>query len=463
MRVKLLLVLSLLCLGTGAAADPAVHEYRLDNGLRLFVKEDHRAPVVVSQVWYKVGSSYEHDGITGISHVLEHMMFKGTTQYPPGEFSRLIARHGGQENAFTSRDYTAYFERLEQSQLAISFALEADRMQHLLLSEEAFVTEIQVVQEERRLRTVDQPQALTHERFNAVAFLHHPYRQPVIGWMSDLESLTVDTVREWYQRWYAPNNAIVVVVGDVKPEAVRALATEHFGPVPARHITPPPPRREPPHNGMRRVTVRVPAEVPYVVLGYKVPVLKTAADPAEAYALEVLSGLLAGGESTRLPRELVRSSQVAASATTSYDLYARLDSLFVVAGIPAQGHTSAELERALLEQLWRLRAAPVSAEELERIKAQVVASSVYKKDSMFSQAMEIGSLESVGLGWRHAEAYVERVRAVTAEQVQQAARKYLVAERLTAAVLQPLPVEEWHQQSPEAAPPPHFDLRQRGS
>jgi zinc protease len=203
-------------------------------------------------------------------------MFKGTPQHPAGTFSRLVAEHGGQENAFTSQDYTAYFQRLERSQLALSFALEAERMQHLLLAEEAFATELQVVQEERRLRTTDQPQALTQEYFNAVAFLHNPYRQPVIGWMSDLEALTVDQVRAWYQRWYVPNNAVVVVVGDVKPEAVRALAEEHFGPIPARHITPLPPCHQPPQNGIRRVTVRAPAEVPALLLGYQVPVLKTA-------------------------------------------------------------------------------------------------------------------------------------------------------------------------------------------
>jgi zinc protease len=386
------------------------------------------------------------------------MMFKGTSQHPAGAFSRLIAEQGGQENAFTSQDYTAYFERLEQSHLALSFALEADRMQHLLLSEEAFATEIQVVQEERRLRTTDQPRALTQEYFNAVAFLHNPYRQPVIGWMSDLESLTVDQVRAWYRRWYVPNNAIVVVVGDIKPEAVRILAEKHFGSIPARDITTLPPRHEPPHNGLRRVTVRAPAEVPAVMLGYQVPVLKTVKDPAEAYALEVLAGILDSGNSARLPRELVRGSRVAASASAAYDLYARLDSLFVVEGIPGQGHGIESLEQALREQLGRLREAAVTAAELERVKAQVVAENVYKKDSMFAQAMELGMLESVGLGWQQAETYVERVRAVTPEQIQQVAQKYLVDERLTIAVLDPLPVEERHTRPPEAAFPPHREM-----
>lgn len=461
MRVIFLLILTLVSLGTIAAADPAVHAYRLDNGLQLLVKEDHRAPVVVSQVWYKVGSSYEHGGITGISHVLEHLMFKGTPQHPAGTFARLVAEHGGQQNAFTSQDYTAYFERLEQSQLALSFALEADRMQHLLLSEEAFATEIQVVQEERRLRTADQPRALTQEYFNAVALLHNPYRQPVIGWMSDLASLTVDQVRAWYRRWYVPNNAIVVVVGDVQPEAVRALAEAHFGPVLARDLTPLPPRHEPPQHGLRRVTVRAPAEVPAVMLGYQVPVLKTAEDPTEAYALEVLASVLASGNSARLPRELVRGSRVAASATAAYDLYARLDSLFVVEGIPGQGHSIESLEQALREQLGHLRATPVTAAELERVKTQIIAENMYKKDSMFAQAMELGILESVGLGWQQAETYVERVRAVTPVQVQQVAQKYLVDERLTIAVLEPLPLEERRTRLPEATLTPHHEMLPR--
>lgn len=438
--------------GVAVAAPPAVHEYRLENGLQVLVREDHRAPVVVSQVWYKVGSSYEDGGTTGISHVLEHMMFKGTPQYPDGTFSRRIAEQGGEENAFTSRDYTAYFQTLERSHLETSFRLEADRMQHLVLSDEAFARELRVVQEERRLRTVDQPQALLSEHFHAVAFLHNPYRFPVIGWMSDLEALTIDRVRAWYQRWYAPNNAIVVVVGDVEPDEVRVLAEKHFGAVPKRSIIPPPERSEPPQYGARRVTVQVPAKVPAILLGYQVPVLKTATDASEAYALEVLAGLLAGGDSARLVRELIRGSQVAAAVDASYDLYARLPSHFLLDGIPAQGTPLAALEDALHEQIARLQEAPVASSELERVKARVVAENIYKKDSMFTQAMELGILQSVGLGWQHAEVYVERVRAVTAEQVQQVARKYLIEESLTTAILEPLPVQDAQQQAPETVP-----------
>ena len=242
MRGLLALVLSL-CSAAALAAG-AVHEYQLDNGLKLIVKEDHRAPVMVSQVWYKVGSSYEHDGITGVSHVLEHMMFKGTSAHPAGEFSRIIAENGGSENAFTSRDYTAYFQTMEKSRLPVSFELEADRMRNLVIPEQEFLKEVQVVMEERRMRTEDNPQSLTYEQFNATAYVNSPYRIPVIGWMDDLESMHVEDLKSWYRKWYAPNNATVVVVGDVDPDQVYALAKKYFGPLKPSEIEPAKPSRK---------------------------------------------------------------------------------------------------------------------------------------------------------------------------------------------------------------------------
>ena len=223
-------------------AGNGVHEYQLENGLKLIVKEDHRAPVMVSQVWYKVGASYEPDGITGVSHVLEHMMFKGTKTHPPGEFSRIIAENGGRENAFTSQDYTTYFQRMEASRLPISFELEADRMRRLQLQEEEFQKELRVVMEERRLRTDDKPTALTYEQFIATAYTASSYRSPTIGWMDDLENMTLTDLADWYRRWYAPNNATVVVVGDVDPDEVLRLARVYFGPLKPEKIEPPKPR-----------------------------------------------------------------------------------------------------------------------------------------------------------------------------------------------------------------------------
>ncbi|MGD2112085.1 MAG: pitrilysin family protein [Gammaproteobacteria bacterium] len=427
--------------GSLACATGAVHEYLLDNGLKLIVKEDHRAPVVVSQVWYRVGASYETDGITGISHVLEHMMFKGTDNHPAGEFSRIIAANGGQENAFTSQDYTAYFQRLERSRLPVSFELEADRMRNLHLLDEEFQKEINVVMEERRMRTDDRPTALTHEQFMASAFTASPYRTPTIGWMNDLENLELADLQVWYRRWYAPNNAILVVVGDVHPEEVLALAKRYFGPLKPESIAQPKPRIEPPQPGRRSIRVEAPAEVPYTIMGYKVPVLKTAGDDVEPYALEVLASILDGGDSARLATELVRGSQVAASAGAGYDLYSRQSDLFLLDGTPSAKHSVAELQQALLEQVQRLQKEPVSAAELARVKAKVVAGAVYEQDSTFYQAMKIGQLESVGLDWQVADDYVARIKAVTAEQLQAVAAKYLVRKNLTVAELVPLPME----------------------
>lgn len=436
-------IASILMLGSQALlAGSDVHEFKLDNGLKLLVKEDHRAPVMVSQVWYKVGASYEPDGITGVSHVLEHMMFKGTETYPPGEFSRIIAENGGSENAFTSQDYTTYFQRMEKSRLPISLELEADRMRRLQLQDEEFQKEIKVVMEERRMRTDDKPTALTYEQFVAAAYVASSYRSPTIGWMNDLENMELNDLADWYRRWYAPNNATLVVVGDVDPQEVLALAKKHFGPLKPEKIAPPKPRVEPPQLGRRSVTVQVPAEVPYTIMGYKVPVLLTADEDWEPYALEVLAGILDGGDSARLAKELVRGSRIVTNAGAGYDLYSRQAGLFLLDATPAAEHTVEEAQQALFEQVKRLQDRPVTRDELDRVKSQVVASDVYEQDSIFYQGMKIGQLETVGLDWRLADQYVERINAVTAEQLQAVARKYLVEKTLTVAVLDPLPMEQ---------------------
>jgi zinc protease len=417
-----------------------VHEYRLANGLKLLIKEDHRAPVVVSQVWYKVGSSYEHNGITGASHVLEHMMFKGTHKLGPNEFSRIIAANGGRENAFTSQDYTAYYQQLEKSRLPISFELEAERMANLNMAEEEFAKEIQVVMEERRMRTEDDPRALTYEQFSAAAFVNSPYHHPVIGWMSDLQDMKVDDLRRWYQSWYAPNNATLVVVGDVQPEQVFQLAKQHFGPLKPRPLPPIKPQRELAQKGARRITVRAPAELPYLIMGYKVPVIATAQEAWEPYALDMLTSILDGGASARFARELVRGQEIAVGAGAGYDITSRLDDLLIFSGTPSNGHSVAELEQAFRAQIDNLQNTPVDPAELDRIKAQVVASKIYEQDSIYYQAMQLGMLETVGLDWRMLDDYVDKLRAVTAEQVQAVARKYLIDDRLTVAVLEPLPL-----------------------
>ena len=434
----------LLCVSFSTTAQ--VHEYVLDNGLKLLVKEDHRAPVVVSQVWYKVGSSYETDGITGVSHVLEHMMFKGTEKYAEGEFSRIIAENGGRENAFTGDDYTAYFQTLERSRLPISFELEADRMRNITLPEDEFIKEIEVVKEERRLRTEDNPNSVLREVAMATAYQTSPYRQPIIGWMADLNSMTVNDLNAWYRKWYAPNNATVVVVGDVNADEVHELAKQHFGPLQKEVITPPPHRPEVPQSGMKRVTVNRPAEVARLMIAYKVPgLVSTLTEDAqieewEPYALEVLSGILSGGSSARFASRLVRGQEVAVSVGSSYQLAGRLDGLFSIRGTPAHDTTIAALENAIRDQIEELKNNKVNGEELQRIKAQVVSSDVYERDSAFYQGMILGTFETVGLGWRMADEYVDRVSSITAEQVQAVARKYLVDDVATVAILEPLPL-----------------------
>ena len=416
-----------------------VFEKTLSNGLKILVKPDNRAPVVVAQVWYKVGSSYEFGGSTGLSHVLEHMMFKGTKKIAPGKFSNIIAENGGRENAFTNKDYTAYFQQLEKSRLPISFELEADRMRNLTLPADEFEKELPVVMEERRMRTDDKPRSITYEQFIAAAYISNPYGHPVIGWMDDLKNMKVADLRAWYEKWYAPNNATLVVVGDVVPDDVFALAEKHYGPLkPSKNIPTLKPRLEAPQYGERRITIKVPAKLPYLIFGYKVPVLKTATNGWEPYALEVLAGILSSGGSARFAKELVRKQQVAASADVGYDMLARQDALFLFDGIPSAKKSIAELEAALLKQIERVKTKLVSEKELQRIKAQVVASDVYEKDSIFYQAMVLGQLETVGLPWSTANEYVGKIRAVTAEQIQQVAKKYFVDSQKTVAILEPL-------------------------
>lgn len=424
-----------------ASAAPPVHEYTLENGLKLIVKEDRRAPVMVSQVWYKVGSSYEHDGITGVSHVLEHMMFKGTEAHPSGQFSQIISESGGSENAFTSRDYTAYFQTMEASRLPVSFELEADRMRNLTLPEEEFLKEVQVVMEERRMRTEDNPQSLTYEHFNATAYTSSPYRIPVIGWMDDLENMQVDDLKDWYQKWYAPNNATLVVVGDVDPAEVHKLARKHFGRLKPSDIDPPKPRKEIAQRGLKQIRVEAPAKLPYLMMGYKVPVVLTAEEEWEPYALQVLSSVLDGGDSARLASQLVRGDAVAVSAGAGYDAFDRMQGLFLMSGTPSNGHSIADLQAALLKQVETLKKTPVSKDELELVKAQIRASKVYEQDSIFYQAMQIGILETIGLSWKDADEYLEKIEAVTAKQVRAVAKKYLVEDRLTVAELVPQPID----------------------
>lgn len=425
-----------------------VKEYQFENGLKLIVKPDTRAPVAVTQIWYKVGSSYEYNGITGISHQLEHMMFKGTENLAPNEFSRIIAANGGRENAFTGRDYTAYFQTMEADRVEVSFKHEADRMRNLVIDEGELAKEKQVVAEERRLRTDDNPTSLTREAFYATAFMNSPYHHPIVGWMTDIDNYQSEDLREWYRKWYAPNNATIVVVGDVEPEQIYQLTQQYFGHLKAEDIATVKPQVEVPQLGKRTVEVKAPAELPYLMMGWKVPVVKTATEDWEPYALDMLASVLDGGESARFSKTLVRDDQVAANIGAGYSAFSRLDDLFVVAGTPAKDRTIAELEQAVMAQIERLKTELVSEQELERIKTQVIASKVYQQDSAFYQGMQIGILETIGLDWQLSEQYVDKIKAVTAEQVQAVANKYFVDKTLTVAELKPQPLDQQPSRQP---------------
>jgi zinc protease len=435
-----------------AGAFATTHEYTLGNGLKLIVKEDHRSPVVISQIWYKAGSIDEVNGRTGVAHVLEHMMFKGTAKVPGDEFSRRIAAAGGRENAFTSRDYTAYFQQLHKSRLPLAMELESDRMRNLVLTKEEFAKEIKVVMEERRLRTDDQPRALVHEKMMATSYQSHPYRYPVIGWMNDLENMSVDDAKEWYDRWYEPNNAVLVVVGDVNPKHVFALARKYYGHIEPGTVLPldkRKPQTEPMQLGIKRLTVKAPAQLPYLAMGYHAPALRNPDTDWEPYALEMLAGVLDGNESARLNKALVREQRIASSAGAGYDSTARGPGMFYLDGTPSEGKTVADLEAALREEVKKLVRDGVTEEELARVKAQVVAGHVFQLDSMFFQAMQIGQLESIGLSHRDEDTILKKLQAVTAEQVRDVAKKYLNDDSLTVAVLDPQPLE---QKAPAAAP-----------
>ncbi|MEQ1662786.1 MAG: pitrilysin family protein [Thiobacillus sp.] len=437
MRTFGALVLALLA----GAAQAALTDVTLDNGLRVIVQEDARAPVMVSQVWYRAGSIDETNGTTGVAHVLEHMMFKGTKDVPPGEFSKQIAAAGGRENAFTSRDHTAYFQQMQKDRLTLSMKLEADRMANLIISDELFAKEIQVVMEERRLRTDDQPQAIVYERLMATAYQTHPYRRPIIGWMDDLQHMTAQDARDWYTRWYAPNNATLVVAGDVKADEVIALAKRYFGGIPSKPLPSRKPQAEPEQVGGKRILVKAPAKLPYLLMVWHVPTLKKWDSDSDPYALQILAGVLSGNDSARLQKSLVKTQQIAVNASAGYDAVSRGPGMFMIDASPAPGKSVAALEQAIRTELKRVQTDGISEAELARVKAQVIAADVYQRDSLFYQAMQLGEYATAGLPPEALLRRTEKLRAVTASQVRDVARQWLRDDRLSVAELDPQPIQ----------------------
>jgi len=437
MHRLVLFLLSLFSISTIAAPQESLQEFKLDNGLKILVKEDHRAPVAVMMVAYHVGSADEPGGLTGISHMLEHMMFKGTPKYAVGKFSQIIADKGGEQNAFTSADLTLYFEKIAADQLPIAFDLESDRMQNLTLDAKEFTKEHQVVIEEWRMRSVDPPVNYARERFLAAAHLSLPYQHPTIGWADDLKNYTIDDVKHWYQTYYAPNNAVIVVAGDVKAADIFKLAKQYFGGIPSRVLPVRKPQLALEVPGLRDTLVQRQAKVPQLFIGFNTPSRMTSTHIEETYALNVAASILAGGDSSRLPKELVRKDQIAVQIGADYDLYSRFDGLFTISATPSVKSNPKDLRDAIVKQLELLQTKPVDPKELDRIKLQVIAEHTYQRDSVFGQGMEIAMMENLGLGWKEIEDYTNAIQAVTPEQIQAVAKQYLIPQRMTVTVLEP--------------------------
>ncbi|MEY2619601.1 MAG: hypothetical protein RL522_2603 [Pseudomonadota bacterium] len=440
------MVLGLLGPGLAAAQGSARAErYTLSNGMTLIVKPDRRAPTAVHMLWVRVGSMDETDGTSGVAHVLEHMLFKGTRTLGPGEFSRRVAALGGRDNAFTARDFTGYHQQIPASRLEDVMRLEADRFAHNQWPDEEFRRELEVVKEERRLRTDDSPRSRLFETLYATAFVASPYRRPIIGWMNDLDAMTPEDARAFYRRWYVPANAAVVVAGDVDPAQVLRLAERHYGriatgPVPTRK-----PQEEPPQDGIRRVELKAPADQSYVALLFKAPRLSSFEPTPEnddALALSVLASVLDGYAGARLDRALTQGpDRVADSVSASNGLWGRGPQVFWLSGVPAPGKTPQQVEAGLRAEVARIAREGIQASELERVKARWIASEVYKLDSVFNQARELGAYWAYGFSLDANEQLIRRLRTITADQVQSVAARYFGDEQLTVGVLHPLPLQ----------------------
>ncbi len=399
--------------------DPAT--FTLSNGMRVVVISNHRVPIVSHMVWYKVGAADEEPGKSGIAHLLEHLMFKGTPSIPPGEFSKIVARNGGRDNAFTSSDYTGYYQNVAADKLELVMRMEADRMRNLVLDEANFRTELDVVLEERRSRTDNNPAALLSEQMEAALYLNSPYRRPVIGWPDEIAALSLDDALAFYRRWYAPNNAILVVAGDVTPETVRPLAEKYYGTI-ARADTPPRARtEEPPHRAERRVVLkdgRV-AQPSWSRL-YLAPSLGAGARDM-AYPLEVLADLVGGGATARLYRSLVVEKGAAAAISAYYDPVAVGRTTFRVAATPRPGVPLDKLEGLIEQELARIVKEGFTADEIERAKARLRAGAAYGRDSLHTGAQTLGQALASGVSVEEVESWPEHIAAVTPDQVAKAA------------------------------------------
>jgi zinc protease len=432
-----LLVFSSLVPPVAAGLKERVFETTLPNGLKVILLENPKAPLITFQIWYRVGSRNEEWGKTGLSHFLEHMMFKGTEKVGAEEFLRLIQENGGNFNAFASYDYTAYFENLSSDRIQVAIDLESDRMRNLVLRQEDFKTERMVVMEERRLRTEDNPQAFLVEQVMAAAFQIHPYRWPIIGWMEDLSRLTLEDLKSYYQTYYNPVNAFLVVAGDFKKDALLPRIEKAFGPY-GRGVAPDQEKvKEPRQIGERRISVKKEAQLPFLVMGYHVPNLR---DP-DSYVLEVIATILSDGRSSRFYQTLVREKRLALRADAGHSLLSRDPRLFFISADVLPGKDVAEMEKALDQEVERLQKEPVGEKELEKAKNQLEAGFIYGQDSLFNQAVLLAQHE-IALDWRAIDNYLPSIRKVSAEDIQRVAKRYLVPDNRTVGILIPLPPKE---------------------
>ncbi len=423
-----------------AAALPVSHavepkEFVLSNDMRVLLVEVPKAPVATVQVWYKVGSRNEVMGRAGLSHMLEHMMFKGTNRFPKGSFSRLIRKNGGMDNAFTSQDFTAYFENLAADRVTLALELESDRMQGLILDGNEFKTEREVVKEERRLRSEDDPQGALVEALFAQAYVSHPYHWPVIGWFADLDAMTLEDLQRHYDTYYSPNNATLVIVGDIKADTLIQTITKLFEPIPKGPTPKPTVAMEPEQRGERRFLLKREAQVPFVMMGYRVPNYTS----EDSYALNILESILSHGKSSRLYQSLVYEQKLGLAVGAEYSLMQADPGLFYFYALVRPGEKIESVEENLVKEIRRLQNEPPTELELQRAKNQIEAGRIFEQDSNFRHAMLLGEAETVGAGWRKVSQFIERTHAVTAQDVQRVANKYLIDDTRTIGMLIPQP------------------------
>jgi zinc protease len=425
----LLLLISSICSGTSQAD---VTERVLPNGLKVLMLEDHKSPLTIFQIWYKVGAIDEPAGLGGVSHLLEHMMFKGTKLYGTKVLSRTVNRNGGTDNAFTSKDYTAYFQILPSDRIELSLKFESDRMRNLLLDDEETLAERNVVMEERRLRYEDVPQNSLDELVTATAFNVHPYSKPVIGWMSDLENISPKDLYAHYRKFYSPNNAFIVVVGDFDTDDLYNNIEKYFGPIPRGEAIHLQKYSEPKQKGIRRVYLKKEAQLPYLTMAYHVPNFPH----EDSYAIDVMSEILAGGKSSRMYKDIVYNTKSALGVRVGYYGTMREPFLLEISGTTTQGTTAEELEAMINIHLEQIKNEIPSEFEIQKAKNRLEATHIMQQDSIYSQAMILGWSEMT-VGWKFKDDYLKGIRAVTAQDVTRVAKKYMINDNCTVGILIP--------------------------